>query len=139
MSADSATGIIVLLLVSTASAAQAEKPNLKAVASVTEIMKAMMVPTSAAIWNVGRNPPTDDEAWEALKNYSVLLGESGNLLLIGDRARDDKVWRSTSLTMVEAGVLALKAAKAKNVDGINDAGNLMVDACELCHERHWER
>ncbi len=139
MSAHAPTGIIVLMLVSTASAAQAEKPNLKAVASVTEIMKAMVVPTSAAIWNVGRNPPTDDEAWEALKNYSVLLGESGNLLLIGDRARDDEVWRSTSLKMVEAGTLALKAAKAKNVDGINDAGNLMVDACELCHERHWER
>ena len=116
-----------------------EQPEPKAVGNVTEIMKAMVIPSSNAIWNVGRNPPADDAAWEALKNYSVLLGESGNLLLIGGRAKDDEVWRSTSLTMVEAGAFALTAAKAKNVDGINDAGNLIVDACELCHERHWQR
>jgi cytochrome c556 len=139
MSRVAAAGLIAIALLLVLAAAQAEKPEPKAVGNVTEIMKAMVIPSSNAIWNVGRNPPAADAAWEALKSYSVLLGESGNLLLIGGRAKDDEVWRSTSLTMVEAGVLALTAAKAKNVDGINDAGNLIVDACELCHERHWQR
>jgi cytochrome c556 len=139
MTRAAATGLIAIALLLMLAAVQAEQPKPKAVGNVTEIMKAMVIPSSNAIWNVGRNPPADDAAWEVLKNQSVLLGESGNLLLIGGRAKDDEVWRSTSLTMVEAGALALTAAKAKNVDGINDAGNLIVDACELCHERHWQR
>ncbi len=111
----------------------------KPVGDTTEIMKAMTIPASSAIWNVGRNPPADEEAWQALRNNAVLLAESGNLLLIGSRAKDEEIWRKTSLAMVEAGSLALKAAKAKDADGVNDAGNLLVDACEMCHERHWER
>ena len=127
-----------------AAAAQTEEPAPrsavpKPVGDVTEIMKAMTVPASNAIWSVGRNPPADAKTWEALRNNAVLLGESGNLLLIGGRAKNDEIWRETSLTMVEAGALALKAAKAENPDGVNDAGNLMVDACETCHERHWRR
>ncbi len=99
----------------------------------------MTIPASNAIWNVGRNPPADEKAWEALKNHAVLLGESGNLLLIGSRAKDDAIWRKTSLMMIDAGAAALKAAKAQNTDGINEAGNRIVNACEMCHERHWQR
>ncbi len=137
-------GFAAAVLLFAAASAQTEEPGadsagLRAVGDVTEIMKAMTIPASNAIWNVGRNPPADEKAWEALRNQAVLLGESGNLLLIGGRAKNDEIWRETSLAMVEAGALALKAAKAKDPDGVNDAGNLMVDACEMCHERHWRR
>ncbi len=45
----------------------------------------------------------------------------------------------TSLAMVDAGAAALKAAEAKDIDGITRAGNQIIDACEVCHETRWIR
>lgn len=139
-----AGGVAAALSAFAAAAAQTREPSAAAaeprpVGSVAEIMKAMTIPASNAIWNVGRTPPQDEEAWEALRMHAVLLGESGNLLLAEGRAKNDAIWRKTSRMMVDAGAAALRAAKALDADGVNDAGNLVVEACEMCHERHWQR
>ncbi len=99
---------------------------------------AMVIPASNDLFNVARQPPKDDKGWTAVRNSAVILAESGNLLMIGNRAKDS-VWMKTSLAMVEAGAAALKAAEAKDVDGITEAGNQIIDACEACHETHWIR
>ena len=64
----------------------------------------------------------------------MILAESGNLLMIGSRAKDS-VWMKTSLAMVEAGAAALKAAEAKDVDGITEAGNQIIDAAKCATRR----
>ncbi len=111
----------------------------RAVASVMQIMDSMVIPTSADIWNVAREAPADEEAWEALARSAVLLAESGNLLLIGDRAKDDEVWRATAMQLVEGGAQALAAVEARDVEAVNESGNVLIDACEICHERHLPR
>ena len=45
----------------------------------------------------------------------------------------------TSRALAEAGEVALKAARARDVEAIGDSGNLLIDACERCHEKHWIR
>ena len=35
--------------------------------------------------------------------------------------------------LVDAGAAALAAAEGRDVDGVLDAGNSMVEACEACH------
>ena len=122
-----------------ASVAMTQEPALKPVASITQLMKAMIIPASNDLFNVGRQPPKDEEGWAAVRNSAVILAESGNLLMIGSRAEDSKVWMETSRALVDAGEAALKAALAKDVDGINEAGNQIVDSCEMCHEKHWIR
>lgn len=134
-----AAGVAAAALALTAAAAQAQESGAAAASSVTEIMKAMTIPGSNAVWDVGRNPPRDEAAWQALRNRAVLLAESGNLLLLGGRAKDDAVWRKTARMMAASGAAALRAAKARDADGVAAAGNLAVDACEMCHERHWQR
>ena len=91
------------------------------------------------IANVARQAPKNDKEWAAVENNAVILGESGNLLMIGSRAKSTAVWMKTSQALVDAGAVALKAAEAKNVDALADAGNQIVNACETCHEKHWDK
>ena len=79
-------------LLALAGAAATQESALKPVASVTQIMQAMVVPSSNALFDVPRNPPVDERGWAAVRNHAIVLAESGNLLLIGDRAQDSEVW-----------------------------------------------
>lgn len=127
---------IVALLVA---GAVAQRSAMRPVASVTELMKAMVIPASNALFDVPRQVPEDDAGWETVRNHAIVLAESGNLLLVEGRAEDSEVWKSTSVALVEAGEAALEAAKARDVDKILEVGNQIIDACERCHEKHWIR
>ena len=78
------------------------------VASVTQIMQAMVIPASNVLFDVARQAPESDEDWATVRNNAVLLAESGNLLLMAGRSQATAVWRDTSLGMVRAGALALR-------------------------------
>ena len=132
-----ALGLCTALLLAVAALTQEAEP--KPVASVTQIMQVMVVPPSNALFNVARQAPASEEEWAKLRSDAILLAESGNLLLMPGRSEDTDVWRNTSLAMVQAGEAALRAAEAQNAEGVIDAGNLVIDACETCHEKHWQR
>ncbi len=116
-----------------------QEPALKPVATVTQLMQAMVIPASNALFNLPRQVPEDDQGWSEARNSAVILSESGNLLMIGSRAQDSEVWMATSRALVEAGAAALKAAQAKDVEAITEVGNQIIAACESCHEKHWIR
>jgi CTP synthase (UTP-ammonia lyase) len=117
-------------------AAEAAQQRVLAVASVRQLMDALVIPASAVIWDVGREAPANEQAWQAQASAAVQLAEAGNLLLIGDRLRPDDVWVSTAEALRDAGARALAAVEVRDVDGLLAAGNALVDSCELCHERH---
>ena len=122
-----------------AGAAATAESSFKPVASTTQLMQAMVIPASNALFNVPRQPPSDESGWTEVRNHAIVLAESGNLLLIGDRAQDSEVWTETSRALAEAGEAALKAAQAKDLDAITEVGNQIIQACESCHEKHWIR
>lgn len=127
-------GVLVL-----AGSAATQVSRFKPVASVTQLMQAMVIPASSALFNVPRDPPADKTEWTEVRHHAIVLAESGNLLLIGDRAQDSEVWAATSRALAEAGEAALKAAQARDVDTIAEVGNQIIAACESCHEKHWIR
>ena len=130
-------GIVVALwLAGTVMPQQKERPP---VATITELMQAMVIPASNTLFNVPRNVPQDDAGWDVVRNSAVLLAESGTLLMRDGRAEDSEVWAVTSRALAEAGEVALQAARARDVEAIGDSGNLLIDACERCHEKHWIR
>ena len=122
-----------------ASAALTQEPAPRPVATVTQLMQAMIIPASNALFNVPRQVPDDDAGWDAVRNQAVVLAESGNLLMIGDRAENSEVWMATSGALTDAGAAALAAALARDVDAITSVGDQIIDACERCHEKHWIR
>ena len=126
------------LLLFLTSAAMAQQPTFKPVASVNQLMKAIVIPTSDALFQVAMKAPENDEEWTAMQNNALTLAESGNLLMIGSRAKDQGDWIKAAQALVDAGTIAFKAAAAKNEDALIEAGDQVYATCEGCHSRYLE-
>jgi len=134
----------VLLIV----AACSRQPPFKPVGSVKQIMAAAIVPSSEVLFDavgtivsakgVEEIAPKNDEEWTNVRNHAILLAESGNLLMLGGRAKDNGEWMKIAQALVDAGVVALKAAEAKNPAALFDAGAGVYEVCERCHSRYWK-
>ena len=114
----------------------AAPPAFKPVGSNLQLMQAIIIPSSDAVWAVGAEAPKNDEDWTKVRNNALALAESGNLLMIGDRAKDQGEWMKASQVLVDAGTAAFKAAEAKNADGVMMAGDAIYNACEGCHMKY---
>jgi hypothetical protein len=104
-----------------------------------ELMTEIVIPTSDVLFEVGSKPPADDKAWTAVERAAMMLAESGNLLMIGDRAKHEPSWMDYSRAMTEAGEAALKAARKKNVDEVLAAGDKVYTTCENCHNQYMDK
>lgn len=80
--------------------------------------------------------PTSDEAWLAVENAAFMVAESGNLLLMGERALDDDGWVAMSHSLIEVGERALRAAEERNEQRVFDLGAEMYFVCSNCHARY---
>src|SRR3989441_12724960 len=78
--------ILALLLL--ASPAIAQTPPFQPVATISEIMVAITLPYSDALLYIERNAPKNDRDWELLQMQALMLAESGNLLMVKGRAKN---------------------------------------------------
>jgi hypothetical protein len=124
---------ILLLL---AGVAIAQTPTYEPVGSVSQVMISIIYPTSDAIFYVERNPPKTEKEWNDLQAQALTLAESGNLLMMGRRARDPGDWTKESRELVEVGAAAYKAALAKDLPAILTLNQRLNDACVVCHQQY---
>ena len=112
------------ILVVVATAAMAQAPAYQPVGTMSQLMVNIIFPASDAIFYVDRKLPTNPVEWNELANQALMVAESGNLLLMPGRARDNGNWVKDTKLMIDAGAAAYKAAKAKDIEGVravNDA------------------
>ena len=119
-----------------AGAALAQQPTVKPIATVGQIMQTMIVPFSDVVFSAASEPPTTDKAWVALRGTALALAESGNLLMIGPRARDKTEWMKMARQGVEAAEAVMKAADAKDAAALSTTGDALYETCASCHERY---
>src|SRR5438477_7343840 len=83
------------------------------------LMAAVVDPAADVVWESvsitidktgehDKSPKTDAE-WTAVRNSAVTLAESGNLLMISPRAKDDDQWMKLSRALIETSFKALQA------------------------------
>ncbi len=142
----SGIGFVVAGARTTQQAAPAEAPAMTPVASVKQIRNGIVAPgaqagfesvgTSVSAAGIEERRPQNDAEWAALGDSAAALVESGNLLVIGDRAVDQGDWVKMSKALSDASMMALKAAEAKNADGILEAGSIINTSCDNCHQRY---
>lgn len=116
------------------------------VASVSQIMNGITGPAATVVYNavgyivtaegVEEIVPQNDEEWAVIANSAAALVESGNLLLLGDRAVDDGDWLTITRAMIDAGTTALTAAEAQDVEGILAIGVDINTTCDDCHAQY---
>jgi len=132
----------------TAEAAAATPPAVAAspVASVKQIMIGITNPAAFVVYEavgtkssakgVEEIAPQTDEDWAKVGSAAAAVVESGNLMLTGNRAIDTGDWVKMTRDMMEQGQKAMKAAEAKNKDGIVAAGGDLNTTCDNCHARY---
>ena len=80
--------------------------------------------------------PRNTEEWDAVRNSAYMVTESGNLMMMGSRVRDQQDWLTLSRAMIEAGKSAIKAAEARDTAAVFNAGADLYATCTECHSRY---
>ena len=122
--------LLPFLLIS-AAVAQGPKP----VGTMSQFMIDIIFPASNAVFYV-REGPTNEKEWMDLQYNAFVLGETANLLMAPDRARDKGVWMKDAQLLLDVGQAAYKAAKAKDVKALQDLNAPLYEACQSCHEHY---
>jgi hypothetical protein len=113
------------------------------VADLKQLMAAVVEPAAEVYWDAVGSvvdekgttdfAPASDEEWIAVRNSAMVVAESGNLLMMASRARDQGDWIRMSQALVEAGKEAVAAAEAKDTEAVFAAGGQLYEACSGCH------
>lgn len=122
-------------------------PPLRPVADVGQLMAMILDPAADAVWDSsgtiisaeGRHEwePETDEEWAVVANGAMTLIEGANLLMIGDRARDQEGWMQLSQNMSDAAMLVHEAAEARDADLVFELGETLYRTCDRCHNLYW--
>jgi hypothetical protein len=121
-------------------------PPVKPTATIDQLMDGPIAHAAEVYWGsvstivdkngITEHYPRTDEEWEAVWASAITLAESGNLLMLGPRARDDGDWMKFASAMVDAGWVAVKAAEAKSPDQVLEAGETVYNTCTACHMQY---
>ena len=130
----------------TPAAAAAAAVETAPVATVKQIMIGITNPAAFVVYEavgtkssaagVEEIAPQNDEEWAKVGSAGAAVVESGNLMLTGNRAIDKGDWVKMTRDMMEQGQKAMKAAEAKDKDGIVAAGGDLNNTCDNCHARY---
>ena len=126
--------LLLLAGVLLAQAPSAQPPASKPVGTMSELMIDVIYPTSNAVFYIFREPPKNEVEWDAFKTQALTLAESGNLLMLPARARDQDKWMADAKLLVDVGTAAYRAAQAKNMDAILALNDQLNTACVQCHQ-----
>lgn len=107
-----------------------------AVGSMSELMVDILYPASDAIFYITTRTPKDDAGWTELQGKALMVAESGNLLMMPSRARDNDRWMSDAKLLVDAGAAAFAAAKKKDIDALTDLNDQLYTSCVTCHQHY---
>jgi len=116
------------------------------VASVQQIMRGIVSPAASVVFNsvsttitlsgTEERAPKTDADWNAVGDSAAALVESGNLLMLGDRAVDTGDWMTMSRALMDASRVALKAIEARNVEALFGSSEAINATCDSCHQRY---
>ena len=136
-----------LLLIAGCAAEPPPGPPLDMRHTTQELMAGMIDASADALWDAvgtvwdenGEQywQPESEEDWLAVTGAAMTLVESGNLLMLGDRVRDEDQWMRFSQEMIDAAAVALEAARARDPDGVFDSGEVVYNSCNNCHSLYW--
>jgi hypothetical protein len=110
--------------------------------SINAQMVSLVDHAAHALWDVeqeGKKPKTQVD-WEYVAEHAVQLAGAGSLIALPGTGPNDITmtqqpnWQKWSRAMSEAGMAALKASEAMNVEALVAANNQLVDTCESCHK-----
>jgi hypothetical protein len=111
-------------------------PKPARVGTMSDLMAKIIYPTSDAVFYITTRTPKDDAEWNDLQAKTLMLAQSGNLLLLPIYARDQDRWMKDAKLMLDAGDAAFKAAKAKDLAALEALNDKLYESCVTCHQHY---
>ena len=121
-------------------------PPFKPIADVRALMANVLEPASDEYWDAvgyiydsqGEHliEPQTVEEWDAVRNHAYVVAESGNLLMMGSRAKDNAEWMQYAQQLIEVGQKAIRAAETRDKNAVFDTGAELYDVCTTCHVKY---
>jgi mono/diheme cytochrome c family protein len=109
-------------------------PTLQAIATMKQLMLDVIHPASnSVLLAINRGGPADDREWTEARRGAMTLAESGNLLIMRNRAA---AWVAAAKLMMDAGAAAYKAADAKDVRALTAVADRIDTSCTTCHKQY---
>jgi hypothetical protein len=109
----------------------------RSLVTIKEVMELTITPATNTLWGAPDRPT--DEEWAALEQASVTLLVAADVIARGGAGQHDvewarnPAWVAFNAVMVEAGLDALKATRARDRDALAVAGDVLYPPCEGCH------
>ena len=147
-----------------AAATPAPATRYRASGNLNQVMRGILFPNSNVVFaaqneDFAKMPQDKDpslstdplkgvyNSWTAVEDSGYALAEAANLLMIPGRVcSNGKLapvanadWAKFVAGLRDAGMEAVKAAKAKNQDAIVDVADKMTSACAACHDVYREK
>lgn len=76
----------------------------------------------------------DEDEWKAVLADSLLLAESGNLLLMRP-IQDPQAWSVNAINLRESGTKLYESAKLKEITPVRLNFDTMLNDCDACHQQ----
>lgn len=110
--------------------------------SINEIMVAQIDHAAHFIWEAAdpASPATDTD-WQEVEHHAIQLLSSRAAMTMGGTGVNDAMWIAQSswreyvLDMSDAAQLALRSARQQDREGLQEAGDLLIQSCESCHQQ----
>ena len=116
--------------------AQSSQQGLPALTPMKQFMLDVVHPAANQILLVVyRGGPADEKEWAAVRYSAAELTDSGALLMVPSRARDQGDSKDVAL-MANAAKSAYKAAQAKDPKALADAATMIDASCISCHRQY---
>src|SRR5207253_4987853 len=112
---------------------QAPSESLRPVATMKQLMLDVIHPASNSLLLViHRGGPANNDEWAEARRSALTLAESGNLLIMRNRAAD---WITDAKLLTEAGTAAYKAADARDAKALAALADRIDASCTTCHKQ----
>ena len=138
--------VLVAFATALASGCAPDPPPFIVVADMRQLMASVVEPAAEVYWDaVGSVEdstgitalyPRSPEEWDVVRNSAYVVAESGNLMMMSPRARDQAEWMTLTRAMIETGKRAIKAAEAHDTAAVFGVGAELYDTCTNCHQRY---
>jgi len=127
--------VVLFILIATWSFGQTPSESFSPTATMKQLMLDMIYPASNdLLLTIYRGGPKDENEWAAARRSAVTLAESGNLLMMPGRMRDQGEWAKRVRMLVDAGNAAYKAASDKNSQALAEVAGPLDASCTSCHK-----
>ena len=121
-------------------------PSFDTAMDVKKLMNWVIDPSAQVVWAAvgtvmtmeGKKEiaPRTDEEWSAVRNAAAVVVESGNLMMLPGRERNQDDWPLKARALMEAAREALTAAEVKDTEALFTAGGNLYQACSDCHAKY---